>query len=151
MKAGANFVNSVNPLKFIPPLDPGFVPAVVFNREYVKAAKRSGRAVPLVIGLERDNKLLSRFETVVKAEADADTFFYVERLVKFLLWARGGWKLYVGGPKAVGEMICKTYSPHGARKFDAGMMTLAYGKNFQVVVTAAEKVPGEKENQKAVG
>ena len=95
-----NLVNSAN---FVPPLDPGFVPAIIFNREYVKAVKKSGRAVPLVIGLERDNKLVSRFETVVKGAADADTFFYVERLVKFLLWARGGWKLYVGGPKAVGE------------------------------------------------
>jgi predicted NBD/HSP70 family sugar kinase len=144
-------VNLVNSANFVPPLDPGFVPAIIFNREYVKAVKKSGRAVPLVIGLERDNKLVSRFETVVKGAADADTFFYVERLVKFLLWARGGWKLYVGGPKAVGEMIRQTYSSRGARKFDAEMMTLAYGKNFQVVVTTAGKVPAEKESQKAVG
>ena len=141
----------MNAVKFIPSLDPGFVPAVIFNREYVNAAKKSGRNLPLVIGLERDNKLVSRFETIVKAEAGADTIFYVERLVKFLLWARGGWKLYIGGPKAVGEVIRKIYSMRGARKFDAGMMTLAYGKNLEVVVTTAEKVPAEKETQKAVG
>jgi predicted NBD/HSP70 family sugar kinase len=144
-------VNLLARSKFVPPLDPGFVPAVVFNREYVQAAKKSGHAVPLVIGLERDNKLFSRFETVVKDRTDAETLFYVERLVKFLLWARGGWKLFIGGPKAVGEMIRKTYSTRGARKFDAEMMALAYGKIFQVVVTTAGKVPAEKENQKAVG
>ncbi|MGN6554018.1 MAG: hypothetical protein ACTHLW_09885 [Verrucomicrobiota bacterium] len=40
-------------LKFTPPLDPGFQPPAVFNRNYVAAARRSGRAVPLIIGLER--------------------------------------------------------------------------------------------------
>lgn len=143
-----NFVNSSS---FIPPLDTGFIAPVVFNREYINAAKRSGRAAPLVIGLERDNKLVSRYETVVKDKFDEETLFYVERLVKFLLWARGGWKLYVGGPKPVAQAIGKIYSSRGARKFDAGMMSLAYGKKFQVVVTTAEKVPAEKENQKAAG
>ena len=36
---------------------------------------------------------------------------YVERLVKFLLWQRGGWKVYVGGPTSIGEHIRKTYAP----------------------------------------
>ena len=80
------------PGKFPAPLDANFQPAIGFNRNYVAAAKKSGRAVPLVIGLERENKLLSRYETIVLAEADATTLFYVERLVKFLLWARGRWK-----------------------------------------------------------
>jgi predicted NBD/HSP70 family sugar kinase len=138
-------------LKWVPPLDPGFAPAALWNRHYVAAAKKSGHAVPLVIGLERENKLLSRYETVVKADADAETLFYAERLVKFLLWAWGGWKIYVGGPKAIGEFIRKTYSPRGARKFDCDMMTTAYGKKFQVVVTTAAKVPAAKEAQISAG
>jgi predicted NBD/HSP70 family sugar kinase len=136
---------------FPAPLDPQFQPAVLFNRRYAAAAKKSGRAVPLVIGLERENKLVSRYETMVFPESDATTLFYIERLVKFLLWQRGGWKLYLGGPKAVGEFVKKIYSPRGQRKFDCEMMTLAYGKKFQVVVTTAEKVPAEKENQIAAG
>lgn len=137
--------------KFTPPLDPGFQPAVLWNRQYVAEAKASGATEPLVIGLEREGRLLSRYETLVRADADADTLFYVERLVKFLLWARGGWRLYVGGPKVVGEHIRKTYSPRGARKFDVGMMELAYGKKFSVVVTAANKVPAAKESQLVAG
>jgi predicted NBD/HSP70 family sugar kinase len=124
---------------------------VLFNRDYVAAAKKSGRAVPLVIGLERENKLLSRYETMVLPEADATTLLYVERLVKFLLWAWGGGKLYMGGPKAIGEAIRKAYSPRGARKFDYDMMTSAYAKPFQVVVTTAEKVPAAKEAKTAAG
>lgn len=104
------------------PLDPGFLPAVIYNRQYVESAKATGKSVPLVLGLERECGLVSRFETVVMPTADADTLLYVERIVKFLVWGRGGWKLHVGGPKAIGDYIRKIYSARGARKFDCDMM-----------------------------
>ena len=138
-------------LKFPAPLDPGFQPAVLWDRQYLAAARAAGDAVPLVIGLERERGLISRFETIVRPGADADTLRYVERTVKFLLWAWGGWKLHFGGPKAIGEFIRKTYSLRGARKFDCEMMGLAYGKKFQVVLTAAAKVPRQKEMQIPAG
>ena len=144
-------MNTALPTIFSAPLDQQFQPAVVFSRAYVAAAKRSSRAVPLVLGLERENRLVSRYETMVLPEADAETLLYAERLVKFLLWARGGWKLYVGGPKQIGEYIFKLYSPRGVRKFDCDMMTAAYGKKFQVVATTPEKVPPAKERQLATG
>jgi len=133
------------------PLDPGFQPAVLFNRSYVANVMASGEGVPLVLGLERENGLLSRFETVICSKPDALTLRYVERLVKFLLWSRGGWKLHFGGPKAVGEFIRKTYSLRGARKFDCTMMTRAYGRKFQVTLTSAAKVPVSRETQVAAG
>ena len=133
------------------PLDPGFLPAVLFNRHYMETARASGKAVPLVLGLERECGLISRFETIVNPAADAETLLYVERILKFLLWARGGWKLHVGGPKVVGEFIRKTYSARGARKFDCEMMTVAYGKKFEVVLTTAAKGPATKDMQVAAG
>ena len=133
------------------PLDPGFQPAVSFNRAYRAAVQASGTGVPLVLGLERENGLLSRFETVVSALPDAATRLYVERIVKFLLWSRGGWKLHFGGPPALGEFIRQTYSLRGPRKFDCEMMALAYGQKFQVVLTNAAKVPPDKETQAAAG
>lgn len=139
------------PLRFPAPLDPRFQPAVLFNRNYVTAAKKSSRATPLVLGLERENGLVSRYETVVLREADAATLLYAERLVKFLLWARGGWKLHIGGPKAVGDFIRKLYSQRGARKFDYDMMGRAYGRMLQVASCAAEHVPAARESQTAAG
>ena len=132
-------------------LDPEFEPAVLFNRHYVELAKTSGSAVPLVLALERENGRISRYETVVLPKPDAMTWQYVERLVKFLLWARGGWKLHIGGPKAIGEYLRKVYSEHGARKFDCQMMTAAYGKKFQVVVSSADKVHAANETQTVAG
>jgi predicted NBD/HSP70 family sugar kinase len=138
-------------MSLAPPLDPEFQPAIVVNHRYLAAAKSTGQAVPLVLGLEREGGLLSRYETWALPGADAATLQHVERTVKFLLWARGGWKLFVGGPKAIGEYIRKSYSPAGARKFDCGLMAAAYGKKFQVVVTTPEKVPAHREMQTAVG
>jgi len=132
-------------------LDPGFLPAAIFNRNYVNRVEASGKAVPLVLGLERECGLVSRFETQVDPGADVDTLRYVERIVKFLLWARGGWKLHVGGPKAIGDCIRKTYSSRGARKFDCEMMALAYSRKFEVVLTTASQVPAAKEMQVAAG
>ncbi len=136
---------------FLPPLDPGFQPAVLFHRHYLAAAKKTGRAVPLVIGLERERGLVSRYETCVLTDAGPATLQHVERTVKFLLWARGGWKVFIGGPKAAGAFIRKTYSPTGARKFDCDLMGAAYGKKFQVVVTVPEKVPANREMEVAAG
>jgi predicted NBD/HSP70 family sugar kinase len=133
------------------PLDPGFQPAVLFNREYVRKMRASGKAVPLVLGLERENGLISRFETFVNPVSDSQTLFYVERLVKFLLWSRGGWKLHFGGPASIGESIRKTYSNRGARKFDAKMMALAYGREFEVQVTNPDQVPATKDMEVAAG
>lgn len=133
------------------PLDPGFMPPVLFSRHYLESARASGEAVPLVLGLERECGLVSRFETLVRSVPDAETLMYVERIVKFLVWSRGGWRLHVGGPSAIGEIIRKTYSSRGARKFDCRMMELAYGRKFEVIPTTPEKVPVSREMQVAAG
>jgi predicted NBD/HSP70 family sugar kinase len=133
-----------------PPLDTGFEPPVLKNHCYLAAAKSSGRALPLVLGLEREGGRLSRYETVVQPDG-ADTLRYVERVVKFLLWARGGWRIYVGGPRAIGEYIQKCYSATGARAFDVELMGRAYEQPFQVIVTDPESVPPEKETTAVVG
>jgi predicted NBD/HSP70 family sugar kinase len=133
------------------PLDPGFQPAVLFNRHYVETARQSAGAATLVIGLEREGGSLSRYETVVKAEADGDTLRYVERIVKFLLWAQGGWKIYLGGPGVIGEHIRQCYSAGGPRAFDLELMGRVYERQFEVTVTDARSVPPAKESSAARG
>lgn len=133
------------------PLDPDFQPAALFNRAYVSAARASGNAAPVVIGLEREGGLLSRFETAVKLEVDPQTVQYVERIVKFLLWARGGWKLYFGGPQAIGEHLRQCYSEIGERAFDVELMSRVYERAFEIVLTDAKSVPAENELNATLG
>lgn len=132
------------------PLDPDFRPGVIFNRDYILNVRRSGLAIPLVIGLEREAGFVSRFETVIDPHA-SETTRYVERIIKFLLWARGGWKIHFGGPKEIGEKIRGVYSTTGERSFDAALMARVYERPFEVAIMEAGAVPAEKEMSAALG
>lgn len=136
-----------------PALDNEFRPAVLVNRKF--RAQTAAVGVPLVIGLERCEGEVSRFEGKVfpsghpKAEANLD---YVERLVKFLLWQRGAWRVYIGGPREVGEYIYKCYAPDGERRFDYHFMgEQVYEQTFQVVTCMPEEVPAASETGKLLG
>ena len=122
----------------------------MFNRNYVANAKGSGRAIPLVIGLERERGLISRHETVVDPRA-AETVRFVERIIKFLLWARGGWKIYFGGQKEIGEHVRRAYSSAGERAFDADLMARVYERPVEVAMMEPAAVPAEKEMSTALG
>lgn len=141
--------------KFVPPLERGFRPPVLANRAFRAEVEAAGGGVPLVIALERNPNSVSRFETRVFPEGHpraAANLFYVERLVKFLLWQRGGWKVYVGGPKSVGAHIAATYAPGGARAFDHHFMgEEVYENPFTVVSCAPEDAPAAKESSAPLG
>ena len=139
---------------FVPPLDPGFRPAALANRAYRQQVAASG-GVPLILALERSDGAVSRFETAVFAEdhphAEAN-LLYAERLIKFLLWARGGWKVVVGGPPSIGAHIEAQYSAGGARHFDVEFMgTHVYQRPFTVVRCRPGEVPPANEAGEALG
>jgi len=141
--------------RFVPPLDGGFRPAVLANRAFLKEVDESGVGTPLVLALERADGSVSRFETRVfpeghpRAEANLP---YAERLLKFLLWQRGGWRVYAGGPRFVGEYLGRVYGPDGARKFDYHFMGEdVYEHTFEVVPCAVSEVPAEKETTQPLG
>lgn len=137
-----------------PPLHKNFAPAVLANRTFREHARETGRAVPLVIGLERGDGSTSVYRTECydeRSDHAALNLPYAERLVKFLLWQRGGWRVTVGGPKSVGEHIRRTYAPTGARAFDFDFMGGVYEHPFAVEVTAADKVPPANEGTMKLG
>ncbi|MCJ7738584.1 MAG: ROK family protein [Anaerolineae bacterium] len=140
--------------RFTPPLHSGYRPAALANRRFLEVVRNSGEAVPLVLALERTDGTRSRFETVVFADGHPDAeqnLYYVERILKFLLWQRGGWKIFVGGPQAIGEYIEHVYADGGVRDFDCRLMSKVYGNPFTVVACAAEQVPAAAETQKSLG
>ena len=143
---------TVNPA-VVPELDPAFVPAVLWNRAYRKAAADSGNAVDIVIALYRPNGTVSTYETAilpVNAETKDLTIRYVERLVKFLLWMKGGWKVGIYGAPEIAEALAAIYSKDGERKFDYEMMgERIYGRTFEVV--ALTEKPESHEIQVQLG
>jgi predicted NBD/HSP70 family sugar kinase len=136
-----------------PALDEGFRPAALANRNYRAQVDSCG--VPLVIGLERYGQELSRFEAKVfpaghpKAGANE---YYVERLVKFLLWQRGAFRIHIGGPREIGEHIARVYAADGERRFDFQFMgEQVYEKPFEVAVCTQEEVPPACETGRLLG
>ncbi len=144
---------SLFPPRIQPPLDPNYRPAVLANRAFQTECKDVG--VPLVIGLERSKGEFTRFETLAFPESHpkaVQNIDYVERLVKFLLWQRGGFRLYIGGPEAIGKAVREIYAADGARRFDHAFLgRKVYERDFEVVVCAADEVPAASEKGEKLG
>ena len=104
-----------------PQLDPGFVPAALWNREYLKAARETPTSRKVRIGVDRPEGTTWIYETTLlpeSSEASADTFKYCERIVKFLLWAWGGCDVRISNAPDVVAHLQTVYSANGKRAFD---------------------------------
>lgn len=147
--------SSVLPIqpRFIPELDPKFLPASLWNRAFRELARRRG-AAPYVLALERSDGSISRFETIVLPEGAPEyelNYRYIERILKFLLWQRGGWKVYAGGSPRIGEYLRTVYSPGGARAFDHEFMSGVYERPFTIEILPADQVPPARETSSPLG
>jgi predicted NBD/HSP70 family sugar kinase len=134
-----------------PPLDQAFVPAALWNRSY----RALGATRPLAIGLERGDGAVSVFRTAVLPDEGAGAelnYRYVERLVKFLLWQKGGYRITIAGPGEIGEAIRSAYSPTGARAFDYEFMgQRVYGQPMEIASVAYDGAPDEREMAAPLG
>ncbi len=141
--------------RIVPPLDPGFRPPVLANRAFDREVREAGGGVPFVIAMERSDGAVSRFETSVFPESHPRfqaSLPYAERLFKFLLWQWGGWRAWIGGPRAIGGHIRDTYSPGGARAFDHQFMGEdVYEHTFTVIPCDPAEVPVARESGQPLG
>ncbi len=136
-------------MKCMPELDPEFVPAALWNREFDRLVAARSDSRELALCVERANGCVSRFDTRILPDAPECRTLnlrYVERIVKFLLWARGGWKLTVAGAPELVSELADIYSPNGARAFDYGVIgKKIYDRPFAVVGCAYADAPAAKE------
>ncbi len=140
--------------KIKPTYDPGFRPVSLARLNYRKAVEAARRRSWVRIAVEREDGLVSVFETFAlpAGEAGAEsTRAYIERMVKFLLWSRGGWKIHFHGPREIGEIIRLDYSPEGARAFDVGLMSRVYDRPFEVAFVGTADFPEPRESVSALG
>jgi predicted NBD/HSP70 family sugar kinase len=145
---------SVSP-QFVPVLDPGFVPACLWNRAYLAKVRESGGGRKVIVALERGDGSVSVFSTAVLPHAGANVALnqrYIERLAKFLLWQKGGFRITVAGEPELAAYLRGVYSPEGERSFDHSFMgERIYGHPFAVESVAYESAPVEKETAAPLG
>lgn len=125
-----------------PELDPSFVPLARLFLRY-----RHEAAEPFAVALERENGQVSVYETALfgtagRAEEDR---YYLERLVKFLLWCRGGFHVMLCGNETLGRAVAEDYLPGGPRNFDREFMERIYERPFTVEVLPYSARPAPRE------
>jgi predicted NBD/HSP70 family sugar kinase len=136
-----------------PILDPAFRPAVLANRAFRELARATPGAVPVELALEQADGSVFRFQAVVLPEGHAQAagnIVYIERMVKFLLWSRGGFRIYFNGPKSLGEALQKHYRETPTGKFDSEIIgSRIYDRPIEVLIT--KDIPPERANTTPLG
>ncbi len=139
--------------KVRPPLDPAFRPGILANRAFQEAVQTSGKATPVRIALEQNNGNVSHFETRAFPDSDprsAGNFIYLERIVRFLLWSRGGFRIHFDGPPALASKLATYYRETPTGKFDSEIVA---EKMFDhpIEVTHTDKLPHEHRSATSLG
>ena len=135
-------------MKHIPELDPGFIPFGVWMNSYLKDAKH-----PIAIAVERDKGQISVRRTFIHGTAemrDAD-YRYVERVVKFLLWSIGGFRVYICGCSELAKKLQAAYTAQGARAFDYDFFQKLYEQELEILDLPLENCPASNETPKPIG
>lgn len=123
--------------KVVPELNPAFRPAVLANRAFEAQATAAPNSNEVKIGLEQADGSLFHHSTRVLPEdhpSSHSNFKHLERLVKFLLWSRGGFRVHYSGPRGLGEALQRNFTDTPTGRFDAQIMGERIFENpFQVV------------------
>ena len=128
-----------------PVLDPEFLPIGAWNKAFLEGASKA-----VDFALERENGQVAVVNTKIygtEEMKEADRY-YADRLVKCMLWQKGGFKVYVTD-RTIYEQLKEAYAPGGSRAFDADFMSTVYEQPFEVVL--CQTVPVEKGASQAIG
>jgi predicted NBD/HSP70 family sugar kinase len=139
----------------LPPLDPDFLPAALWNRAYRAVVATDPEARTFNIALERPDGGVSRHQSRVLGANHPSAVLslrFAERLLKFLLWQKGGCTVNVAGAPEITAHLRSLYSPGGARAFDHEFMgEKVYGRAFSIREVDAASLPEERNTGLAMG
>src|SRR5689334_20459888 len=95
-----------------PVLDPWFRPAVLANRAFRELVRAAPGAIPVRIALEQNSSSVSHYQTQILPENHpqaSGNFIFIERILRFLIWSRGGWRIYFDGPASLAAKLGAYY------------------------------------------
>ena len=138
-----------------PVLDPSFRPAVLANRAFRAKVKTLKKPELITLAVEQESGSVFHFSLNVfpadHPEASGN-FRFVERFLKFVLWSRGGYRIYFSGPQQLGKQLQQYYRQTETGKFDAEIMgSWIYEKPFEMVIAAPQDIPPAHEVAKPLG
>ena len=141
--------------KLRPVLDPEFLSGALWQRAYRALVAQDPGARPFAVVLERKDGVVFRHDSRVLAAdhpAAALTLTYAERLLKFLLWMKGGPRVLVAGADEIAAALGRIYSPTGARAFDCEFMgEKIFGRAFSIAASTFTALPASVETSLPMG
>ncbi len=136
-----------------PVLDPAFRPAILASQAYRALVSETEGRVPLRLAIEQADGSVFRFDIEVLPEGHpqaAANIRYVERFTKFLLWSRGGWRVYVDGPVRLAQALQSYYTDTSTGRFDAHLVgERMFDHALEVVHTT--DLPRERSDTRPLG
>lgn len=134
-------------IKNTPELDKEFIPLLGFNKAFLVGAKE-----PLGIAVERAGGEMASVNTFIYGTEKmryADRY-YVDRLVKTILWMKGGFRVFVCGSKDIYEYLKnELYCDGGKQDFDFHYFSQVFEHPFEVVYT--DTLPQNVDNPQKIG
>ncbi len=136
--------------RLTPVLDASFRPASLATRAFRDAVRASGRKEVVRLALEQADGSVFHFETEIYERDSAANFLHIERLVKFLLWSRGGWRIYIEGADTLAGQLAAHFSKTATGQFDSNIIG---EKIFDhaITVTATRELPPARSATKPLG
>ena len=132
----------------LPVLDAGFLPLVKFNNAFLERAEE-----PFAIAIERPHDQISVYDAFLRGSPEmqkADLFF-ADRLVKTLLWMKGGYRITLYGDARVYLDLKHAYARRGRRSFDRHFMESVYEQSFEVCHGNYKDKPDNQERSQSIG
>jgi len=143
------------PPRTSPLLDPTFRPLWAARRAAEAAARGSGAAHPVAIAVEQPGGSVEIVESAVIAdrrEGAPASRRLVERLVKTMLWSRGGSTVWVDGPASLVAELRSHYRGTPEGRFDAATLGAeVYGRPFEVVAAPRSAFPASRDLPSTLG
>jgi len=139
--------------RITPILEPGFRPAILANRYFRKQARATGHAVPVKFALEQTDGSIFHFCTEIfplEHPGAQGNLTYLERLVKALLWSRGGYRFYFDGPPQFAQQIAQRWQTVPTGIFDSRIVGEGMF-DHPLEIIATKDVPPEKSSTRPLG
>lgn len=124
--------------KIEPVLDPQFVPAANWIRDFNRLVESSETSTPFAIALQQPNGTCVSQRGSLLPEHHAQAPLnnqHVERLLKALLWTAGGNVWYWDGPSSIFRWLEERFEKHPCGVFDRDFMERVYKQPFRGVQT----------------
>jgi predicted NBD/HSP70 family sugar kinase len=140
--------------RIVPDLDPAYRPAALFHRAF-DAAVAAGGGSSVGIALEHADGSVYRWTTGALPASHPDArhnFLNLERQVKFLLWSRGAYRIYLHAPPDLTSQLQQHFAQTETGRFDQDIMgRRVFERPFEIVSAGPGDLPDEKSRSVPLG